>query len=375
MKKLSGFAFVALALACMYSPIGCFARKKALQERHAESSSAVEEIRQEAVTSIPETSATPTAESPAEIEVPETSTNLTEILPPETPREPITEESVEPSVEETFPTYSENETEHDNVPVVESTTAQAGSSETPAVPTVSTGTTTATEPVTERPTEKATTVDPTTTTAPQTEPHAEACMEHDYVATKTVPQTRVGSFDDLGYTVFTCSICGHTAKGDYEGYLDCSWRYQKVNEYRTGPGRFLLSEDGSVIYFNKEGCVQLQPFTRAEGLESIARLRAQQEAYDMNNEGTLNHFHNGYPSDYYYGSSYWGGLNCECCQAGGVELEHLLDATFREEEEAPYARQGHLRIVLNESLKYIGIGAYVYKGAIVVVCECSDIPQ
>ena len=379
MRKLSGFAFIALALACMCSPIGCFARRKAVQERHAASSIAVEEVKQETVPSIPETSAAPVTETATETEAPVTSAKPTETLPPETTAEPMVEESIEPSVEETLSTCSENETTRVSISETERATTQAKPSETPTVSMEATATTTTTtaptELATEMPTERSTTAPPTTTTAPETEPPTEICVEHDYVATETVPQTKVGSFDDLGYTVFTCSVCEQTAKGDYEGWLDCGWRYQKANEYRTGAGRFLLSEDGSVIYFNKEGCTQLQPFTRAEGLESIAKLRAQQEAYDMYNEGTLNHFHDGLPSDYYYGSSYWGGLNCECCQAGGVELDQLLDATFREEEGAPYVRQGHLRIVLNEALKYTGIGAYVYKGAVVVVCEYSDISK
>ena len=373
MRKLSGFAIIALALACMCSPIGCFARRKAVQERRAASSAAVEEVRQEAVQSVTETSADPITETSIETEASVTSMKPTETLPPETTAEPTVEKSIEPSVEETLPTCSENETTRESISETECATTQAKPSEMTAVPTEATATTTTTP--TEPATEKATTAAPTTTTAPETEPPTEICMEHDYVATETVPQTRIGTFDDLGYTVFTCSVCGQIAKGDYEGWLDCGWRYQKANEYRTEAGRFLLSEDGSVIYFNKEGYAQLQPFARANGLESIAKLRAQQEAYDMYNEGTLNHSHNGYPADYYYGSSFWGGLNCECCQAGGVELDQLLDATFREEEDAPYARQGHLRIVLNEALKYTGIGSYVYKGAVVVVCEYSDIPN
>ena len=52
-----------------------------------------------------------------------------------------------------------------------------------------------------------------------------------------------------------------------------------------------------------------------------------------------------------------------------------MDATFREEENASYASQGHLRIVLNSSLKYIGIAAYVKDGGVVIVCEYSDIPN
>lgn len=280
MRKLSGFAFIALALACMCSPIGCFARRKAVQERRAASSVALEEVRQDAVSSVPETSAAPETEATTETEAPVTSTKPTETLPPETTPESTVEESIEPSVEETLPTYSESETTLESVSETERATTQVRSSETTAVPTEATATTTApTEPETKKPTEKATTVAPTTSTVAQTEPPTEICMEHDYVATETVPQTKVGSFDDLGYTVFTCSVCGQTEKGDYEGWLDCGWRYQKANEYRTGAGRFLLSEDGSVIYFNKEGCTQLQPFTRAEGLESIAKLRAQQEAY------------------------------------------------------------------------------------------------
>ena len=195
--------------------------------------------------------------------------------------------------------------------------------------------------------------------------------EHHYVATKTVQQTRIGTMADLGYTVYTCEGCWASYNDDYEGYLDCNWRYQKVNEYRTGAGRFLLLEDGSKVYFNIDGCVQLEPFTKNEGLESIAKLRAQQEAYDMYTEGTLNHEHDGMPYQYFYGSAFWFGYNCECCQAGGEGL----DATFREEENAPYAQQGHLRIELNSMLKYIGIGAYVYKGWVVVVCEYSDVPD
>ena len=198
-----------------------------------------------------------------------------------------------------------------------------------------------------------------------------ATGDHHYTATKTVPQTRIGTMADLGYTVYTCSGCGASYNGDYEGYLDCAWRYQKVNEYRTGAGRSLLLEDGSKVYFNIEGCTQLAPFTRAEGLENIAMLRAKQEAYDIHNGERLNHEHNGFPAGYYYGTSFWGGLNCECCQYGGDGL----DATFREEENASYASQGHLRIVLNSSLKYIGIAAYVKDGGVVIVCEYSDIPK
>ena len=199
--------------------------------------------------------------------------------------------------------------------------------------------------------------------------------EHHYVATKTVPQTKVGGLVDLGYTVYTCDVCGTTLNADYEGYLDCGWRYQKANEYRTGAGRFLRTEDGGIVYFNQEGYTQLQPFTRAEGLETIAKLRAEQEAYDIYNEGVLNHSHDGLPGQYYWGTAFWGGLNCECCQAGGVELDQLLDATYKEEESFPYSGQGHLQIVLNSALKYTGIGAYVYKGYLVVACEYSDIPN
>lgn len=196
-------------------------------------------------------------------------------------------------------------------------------------------------------------------------------VEHQYMATATVAQTKIGTMDDLGYTVYTCSGCGDSYKADYEGYLDCAWRYQKVNEFRTSPGRFLLREDGSKVHFNIEGCTQLEPFTKVGGLENIAMLRAKQEAYDIHNGERLNHEHNGFPAGYYYGSAFWGGLNCECCQYGG----NGLDATFREEENASYASQGHLRIVLNSSLKYIGIAAYVKDGGVVIVCEYSDIPK
>jgi len=195
--------------------------------------------------------------------------------------------------------------------------------------------------------------------------------KHNYVASKTVPQTKIGTMEDLGYTLYTCSGCGATVKSDYEGYLDCVWRYSAVNAYRTGAGRFLLREDGTKAYFNIDGCPQLDPFTRNEGLENIAKLRAKQEAYDLHTEGTLNHEHDGMPYQYFYGSAFWYGYNCECCQAGGEGL----DATFREEENAPYAKQGHLRNVLNSLLKYTGIGAYVYKGWVVVVCEYSDVPN
>ncbi len=199
--------------------------------------------------------------------------------------------------------------------------------------------------------------------------------EHHYVATKTVPQTKIGGLADLGYTVYTCDRCGVTINADYEGYLDCAWRYQRVNAFRTGPGRFFYNEDGTITYFNKEGYTQLQPFSTASGLESIAQLRAKQEAYDIYNEGRLDHSHDGLPYAVYYGNNFWGGLNCECCQAGGTEFYDDLDGTFRNEEAGNYSRQGHLRIELNAALKYIGIGAYVYHGRIVVVCEYSDIPK
>ncbi len=199
--------------------------------------------------------------------------------------------------------------------------------------------------------------------------------EHHYVATKTVPQAKIGGLADLGYTVYTCDRCGVTINADYEGYLDCGWRYQTANAYRTGAGRFLRTEDGGIVYFNQAGCTQLQPFTKAEALEAIAKLRAKQEAYDIYNEGVLNHSHDGLPGHHYWGSAFWGGLNCECCQAGGVELDQLLDATYKEEESFPYSGQGHLQIVLNSALKYTGIGAYVYKGYLVVACEYSDIPK
>ena len=199
--------------------------------------------------------------------------------------------------------------------------------------------------------------------------------EHHYVATKTVPQTKIGGLADLGYTIYTCDRCGVTVNADYEGYLDCGWRYQKVNAFRTGPGRFFYNEDGTVTYFNKEGYTQLQPFSTAAGLESIAQLRAKQEAYDIYNEGRLDHSHDGLPYAVYYGNNFWGGLNCECCQAGGTEFYDDLDGTFRNEEAGNYAQQGHLRIELNAALKYIGIGAYVYNDRIVVVCEYSDLPN
>ena len=211
----------------------------------------------------------------------------------------------------------------------------------------------------------------TCTSCKSTRTEAVPRTEHQYAATSTVAQTRIGTMEDLGYTVYTCSGCGDTYKADYEGYLDCAWRYQAVNEFRTSPGRFLLREDGSKVYFNIEGCTQLEPFSRAEGLVNIAMLRAKQEAYDIHNGERLNHEHNGLPAGYYYGTSFWGGLNCECCQYGG----NGLDATFREEENAPYASQGHLRIVLNAPLKYIGIAAYVKDGGVVIVCEYSDIPN
>ena len=199
--------------------------------------------------------------------------------------------------------------------------------------------------------------------------------EHHYVATKTVPQTKIGGLADLGYTIYTCDRCGVTVNADYEGYLDCGWRYQKVNAFRTGPGRFFYNEDGTVTYFNKEGYTQLQPFSTAAGLESIAQLRAKQEAYDIYNEGRLDHSHDGLPYAVYYGNAFWGGLNCECCQAGGIEFYDDLEGTFRNEEAGNYAQQGHLRIELNAALKYIGIGAYVYHDRIVVVCEYSDLPN
>ena len=199
--------------------------------------------------------------------------------------------------------------------------------------------------------------------------------EHHYVATKTVPQTKIGGLADLGYTVYTCDRCGVTINADYEGYLDCAWRYQRVNAFRTGPGRFFYNEGGTITYFNKEGYTQLQPFSTASGLESIAQLRAKQEAYDIYNEGRLDHSHDGLPYAVYYGNNFWGGLNCECCQAGGTEFYDDLDGTFRNEEAGNYSRQGHLRIELNAALKYIGIGAYVYHDRIVVVCEYSDIPK
>ena len=116
-------------------------------------------------------------------------------------------------------------------------------------------------------------------------------------------------------------------------------------------------------------------YTRAEGLENIAKLRAKQKAYDIFNEGRLDHFHDGLPGDYCYRSAYWGSLNFEGCQAGGPEADLDLDATFRQEEPAEYALQGHLRVSLSPTVNYIGIGAYFYQGYIVVVCEYSDIPN
>ena len=198
---------------------------------------------------------------------------------------------------------------------------------------------------------------------------------HNYVATSIVAQTKIGTMADLGYTIYTCTGCNATMKSDYEGYLDCGWRYAKVNEYRTSPGRWIYLQDGGTTRFNEDGCTQLQPFAKADGLESIAKLRAKQEAYDLFNEGRLDHSHDGLPSFYYYGNAFWGGFNCECCEAGGSSLDSLLDATFRNEEERDYSGQGHLRIELSPSLKYIGIGAYVYKGWLAVVCEYSDIPN
>ena len=199
--------------------------------------------------------------------------------------------------------------------------------------------------------------------------------EHNYVATKTVFQTKIGTMDDLGYTLYTCSGCGATVKSDYEGYLDCAWRYSAVNAYRTGAGRFLRTEDGGIVRYNEPGCTYLDPFTRSDGLESIAKLRAKQEAYDMYNSGRLDHSHDGLPYSYFYGNAFWGGFNCECCQGGGVEFHEDLDATFSNEEAMPYERQGHLQIEFTPILKYLGIGAYVYKGRIAVVCEYSDLPN
>ena len=373
MKKIYGFAFIALALSCMFSPIGCLARKKALNEKKAAESSAIAEVARSSVPSETETSVAHETEKSTTTEVQTTSVESVETISVKTTAEPTVEESLSESEQETLPPHSESEAPSESVSQTTQEATTTRLSETTA-PTKTSAKTTiaATEAPTEKSTESPTTTALEITTASPTETSTEACIEHKYVATETVPQTKIGTLDDLGYTIFTCSVCGHTAKGDYEGYLDCSWRYQKANEFRTGLGRFLLTSDGSVIYFNQEGCVQLQSFVRVEGLEAIARLRAKQEAYDMYNEGVLNHSHDGRPYDYYYGSAFWGGLNCECCQAGGVELDQLLDATFREEEEAPYARQGHLRIILNEALKYTGIGAYVYKGAVVVVCEYSD---
>ncbi len=198
---------------------------------------------------------------------------------------------------------------------------------------------------------------------------------HNYVATSTVAQTKIGTMADLGYTIYTCTGCNATMKSDYEGYLDCGWRYQAVNEYRTGSGRFLLCSDGSKVYFNQDGCAQLQPLTRAEGLETIARLRAKQEAYDIAGGLRLSHDHDGMPWFYYYGNAYFSGYNCECCEAGGSELDQYLDSTYRCEESLRYESQGHLRIVLNSLLKYIGTGAYVYKGYLVTVSEYSDVAK
>ena len=198
---------------------------------------------------------------------------------------------------------------------------------------------------------------------------------HNYISTSTVAQTKIGTMADLGYTIYTCTGCGATMKSDYEGYLDCEWRYQAVNEYRTGAGRFLLNSDGSKVYYNQDGCAQLQPFTRAEGLENIAKTRAKQEAYDIAAGLGLSHDHNGKPWFYYYGTAYFSGSNAECCEAGGSELDQYLDSTYRCEESSPYELQGHLRIVLNSDLKYIGTGAYVYKGYLVTVSEYSDVPN
>ena len=100
-------------------------------------------------------------------------------------------------------------------------------------------------------------------------------------------------------------------------------------------------------------------------------LRAKQEADDIHNGERLNHEHDGLPCFCYYGNAYFYGYNCECCQYGG----YGLDAIFKEEENAPYAYQGHLRIGLSPALKYIGIAAYVKDGGLVVVCEYSDVPN